>query len=40
LKIGTHWVVSDEGPALVFRDTSKPGQDNRYAMYAKGGKDL
>jgi hypothetical protein len=42
LKIGTHWVIEDEGGPLVFRDTSKAGDDNRYAMFpARGnGKNL
>jgi hypothetical protein len=32
LDIGNRWRVSDEGPALVFRDKISPG-DKRYAMW-------
>jgi hypothetical protein len=32
LRISNRWTISDEGPALVFRDTEGPG-DNRYAMF-------
>jgi len=36
VRISDRWVVQDEGPALVFRDTLTPG-DNRYAMWNSPG---
>jgi hypothetical protein len=33
LRISDRWTIQDEGRALVFRDNSKAGEDNRYAMF-------
>jgi hypothetical protein len=39
IDIGNRWRISDEGPALVFRDTLSGG-DQRVAMYQGRYRDI